>query len=34
MVVIKKDSYKIVNSGKEIEKEKIASVSYDTENDM
>lgn len=34
MVVIEKNSYKIVNSGKEIEKEKIKSVSYDTESDM
>lgn len=34
MVVIKKDSYKIVNSWKEIEKEKITSISYDTDNDM
>lgn len=34
MVVISANSYRIVNAWKEIEKEKITSVSYNTESDM
>jgi hypothetical protein len=34
MVVISKNSYKIINAEKEVKKEKIESIAYNTESEM